>query len=42
VMPQIGLGIQIDDSPCIPRSVPPTLGEHTEDVLAELGLSQQP
>jgi len=40
VVPQIGLGIQIDGSPCIPRSVPPTLGEHTQDVLAALGISR--
>jgi crotonobetainyl-CoA:carnitine CoA-transferase CaiB-like acyl-CoA transferase len=36
VVPQIGLGIHIDDGPCIPRSVPPRLGEHTEEVLSGL------
>ena len=41
IVPQIGLGIQIDDHPCIPRSVPPTLGEHTEAVLAGLGVIRQ-
>jgi crotonobetainyl-CoA:carnitine CoA-transferase CaiB-like acyl-CoA transferase len=42
VVPQIGLGIQIDDRPSIPRSVPPILGEHTEEVLAQLGVSRKP
>jgi crotonobetainyl-CoA:carnitine CoA-transferase CaiB-like acyl-CoA transferase len=41
VVPQIGLGINIDDSPCIPRNVPPLLGQHTDEVLAELGLSSK-
>ena len=39
VSPQIGLGIRIDDMPCIPRSVPPSLGEHTAEVLAQLGIA---
>lgn len=33
IVPQIGLGIHIDDKPCIPRSAPPRLGEHTSEVL---------
>jgi crotonobetainyl-CoA:carnitine CoA-transferase CaiB-like acyl-CoA transferase len=33
VVPQIGLGIHIDGEPCVPRSVPPRLGEHTAEVL---------
>lgn len=36
VVPQIGLGIHIDDQPCIVRSVPPRLGEQTEEVLRDL------
>ena len=42
VVPQVGLGINIDDSPCIPRTLPPTLGQHTDEVLAQLGLSTKP
>lgn len=41
VIPQIGLGIQIDGKPCVPRSVPPRLGEHTEDILRELAKVDQ-
>jgi crotonobetainyl-CoA:carnitine CoA-transferase CaiB-like acyl-CoA transferase len=33
VVPQVGLGIRIDDAWPIPRSAPPGLGEHTESVL---------
>ncbi len=36
VVPQTGLGIHIDDQPCIPRSLPPRLGEHTEEILGRL------
>ncbi|WP_318010681.1 CaiB/BaiF CoA transferase family protein [Celeribacter litoreus] len=35
VSPQIGLGIQVDDSICVPRSVPPRLGEHNDEVLGQ-------
>ncbi|MBN9889854.1 CaiB/BaiF CoA transferase family protein [Salipiger abyssi] len=35
VVPQIGLGIQIDDAPCIPRGLPPLLGEHNDEILGE-------
>lgn len=37
IVPQIGLGIRIDDRPAIPHSAPPQLGQHTEIVLAEIG-----
>jgi crotonobetainyl-CoA:carnitine CoA-transferase CaiB-like acyl-CoA transferase len=33
LVPQIGLGIHIDDQPSLPRSPPPYLGEHTAEVL---------
>jgi crotonobetainyl-CoA:carnitine CoA-transferase CaiB-like acyl-CoA transferase len=33
LVPQIGLGIHIDDQPSLPRSAPPYLGEHTAEVL---------
>jgi crotonobetainyl-CoA:carnitine CoA-transferase CaiB-like acyl-CoA transferase len=33
IVPQIGLGIRIDDKPCIPRSSPPLLGQHTAEIL---------
>jgi len=36
IVPQVGLGIHIDDAWCVPRSAPPRLGEHTADVLEEL------
>jgi len=36
ILPQIGLGIQIDDKWSVPRSAPPRLGEHSEEVLEEL------
>lgn len=35
-MPQIGLGIHIDDAWSVPRMPPPRLGEHTHDILSEL------
>jgi crotonobetainyl-CoA:carnitine CoA-transferase CaiB-like acyl-CoA transferase len=35
-VPQIGLGIQIDGCTSVPRSLPPYLGEHTEEVLGQL------
>lgn len=37
VVPQIGLGIRIDDQPATPRSAPPLLGQHTDEILSELG-----
>jgi len=33
LIPQIGLGIRIDDQLSLPRSAPPYLGEHTTEVL---------
>ena len=36
MVPQVGLGIRIDDQPCLPRSAPPRLGEHTDEVLSAL------
>ena len=36
IVPQIGLGIQIDDRTSVPRSLPPYLGEHTDEVLGQL------
>ena len=32
-VPQIGLGIHVDDRPTVPRSLPPRLGEHTAEIL---------
>jgi crotonobetainyl-CoA:carnitine CoA-transferase CaiB-like acyl-CoA transferase len=40
-VPQVGLGIRVDDSSDTYRSPPPGLGEHTDTVLRELlGLSE--
>lgn len=36
VVPQIGLGIRIDDTVSTARTAPPVLGEHTDDVLSSL------
>jgi crotonobetainyl-CoA:carnitine CoA-transferase CaiB-like acyl-CoA transferase len=33
VVPQIGLGIRIDDQWCVPRRAPPTLGQHTAELI---------
>jgi crotonobetainyl-CoA:carnitine CoA-transferase CaiB-like acyl-CoA transferase len=33
-VPQVGLGIYIDDKPSLPRSAPPYLGEHTAEILS--------
>lgn len=35
-VPQIGLGIHIDDAVSVPRSCPPLLGEHSGAVLGDL------
>lgn len=40
IVPQIGLGIHIDGQPSMATSVPPVLGQHTEEVLAELRSSK--
>ena len=37
IVPQIGLGIRINDQLATPRAVPPLLGQHTDDILAEIG-----
>ena len=37
MVPQLGLGGQIDGRSSAPRSLPPRLGEHTHDVLSERG-----
>lgn len=37
-VPQIGLGIQVDGQYCVPRSLPPRLGEHTKELKSLLGL----
>ena len=34
--PQIGLGIHINDQAAVPRSAPPRLGQHTEEILSQL------
>ncbi|MDT8344902.1 MAG: CoA transferase [Thermohalobaculum sp.] len=38
-LPQVGLGIRVDDRPCVPRAAPPRLGEHTEEFLRLIGAS---
>lgn len=35
-VPQIGLGIKVNDQVCVPRSMPPRLGEHTDEILNTL------
>lgn len=37
VVPQIGLGIRIDDKPAVPHSAPPRLGQHSDEILKEIG-----
>ena len=36
VVPQIGLGIRIDDTVSMARSAPPVLGAHTDEILGSL------
>jgi crotonobetainyl-CoA:carnitine CoA-transferase CaiB-like acyl-CoA transferase len=36
-IPQLGFPIKLSDTPCTIRTAPPTLGEHTDAVLAALG-----
>ena len=36
VVPQIGLGIQVDGRPGMARAAPPPLGDDTEEILAGL------
>ncbi|WP_244923183.1 CaiB/BaiF CoA transferase family protein [Ochrobactrum quorumnocens] len=40
LVPQVGLGIRINDTAAVPRSAPPLLGQHTEEVLSELKHSE--
>ncbi|MCQ9615446.1 CoA transferase [Paenalcaligenes niemegkensis] len=40
LLPQVGLGIRIDGESSTPRSAPPTLGQHTEDILSALHRSK--
>jgi formyl-CoA transferase len=35
----IGCPVQISDAPVTVRIMPPQLGEHTEEILSELGLA---
>lgn len=37
VVPQIGLGIHIDNQTATPRSAPPLLGQHSDEILKEIG-----
>ena len=36
-MPQIGVPFKLSETPASIRSAPPLLGEHSEEILAELG-----
>jgi crotonobetainyl-CoA:carnitine CoA-transferase CaiB-like acyl-CoA transferase len=36
VVPQTGLGIHVDGQACLPRALPPKLGEHTGEVLKRI------
>lgn len=40
VVPQIGFPVKYSDTPCTIRSAPPLLGEHTDEVLADLGFDR--
>jgi crotonobetainyl-CoA:carnitine CoA-transferase CaiB-like acyl-CoA transferase len=37
----LGVPIKLSDTPGTVRSAPPTLGQHTNEVLGELGLSSK-
>ena len=34
---QVGIAIKLSDTPAKVRGLPPMLGEHTEEILADLG-----
>ena len=38
---QVGIAIKLSDTPGKVRSLPPILGEHTDEVLTQLGYNQQ-
>ena len=38
---QVGIAIKLSDTPGRIRSLPPALGEHTEEVLLALGYNKQ-
>jgi crotonobetainyl-CoA:carnitine CoA-transferase CaiB-like acyl-CoA transferase len=38
-IPQLGFPIKLSHTPCTMRTAPPTLGEHTDHILAALGYS---
>lgn len=41
-IPQIGLGIHFDGKYVVPRSAPPLLGQHTEEILSAISTSETP
>ena len=38
---QVGIAIKLSDTPGKVRSLPPLLGEHTEEILTGLGYNKQ-
>lgn len=41
VVPQVGLGIHIDDQWSVPRALPPRLGQHTDEILGQFRTGDQ-
>ncbi|MCG8544366.1 MAG: CoA transferase, partial [Alphaproteobacteria bacterium] len=41
LVPQVGLGIQIDGQPSWPLSPPPSLGQHTDEILGQSAASTE-